>query len=171
MYVPNFSFLAQFGGELCEEQTQKVRKPCQKTTSLELWGDEMGLKSRYHQNAHLGHQLKMCIPNFSFLAQFRGGIGEEQYFFEVKKGVNPYISPPNWLEGGWLFYMLYNFWFSINWLKKGKFLRFWPLSTPSPELGHNWILTQIHLYTYISNPSSNWADWLNCSDFGQYQAE
>ena len=26
MYIPNFSFLAQFGGELYEEQTQKMRK-------------------------------------------------------------------------------------------------------------------------------------------------
>ena len=26
MYIPNLKFLAQFGGELCEEQTQKIRK-------------------------------------------------------------------------------------------------------------------------------------------------
>ena len=25
-YIPNFKFPAQFGGELCEEQTQKMRK-------------------------------------------------------------------------------------------------------------------------------------------------
>ena len=26
LYIPNSKFLAQFGGELCEEQTQKKRK-------------------------------------------------------------------------------------------------------------------------------------------------
>ena len=35
----------------------------------------------------------MYIPNFNFLAEFGGVIGEEQRFFEVKKGGNP-ISPP-----------------------------------------------------------------------------
>ena len=30
MYRSNFSFLAQFGVELCEEQTQKIRKMSQK---------------------------------------------------------------------------------------------------------------------------------------------
>ena len=37
--IPNFSFLAQFGGELFEEQTQKMkkmRKPDQKTIFLGL---------------------------------------------------------------------------------------------------------------------------------------
>ena len=35
MYMPNFNFLAQFGGQLCEEQTQKIRKTDQKITH---WG-------------------------------------------------------------------------------------------------------------------------------------
>ena len=34
----------------------------------------------------------MYILNLKFLAQFGGEIGEEQHFFEVKKGGNP-ISP------------------------------------------------------------------------------
>ena len=45
MYIPDFSFLAQFGGELCEEQTRKIRKPNQKTTSFRLLRGEMELKS------------------------------------------------------------------------------------------------------------------------------
>ena len=31
MHIPNFSFLTQFRGELCEEQTQKIRKKRPKT--------------------------------------------------------------------------------------------------------------------------------------------
>ena len=49
----NFGFLAELGGELSEEQTKKIRKSRQKTTSLGLRGVEMGLKSRDHQKAHL----------------------------------------------------------------------------------------------------------------------
>ena len=33
-YIPNFNFLAQFGGELWEEETQSIRKRGQKTTLL-----------------------------------------------------------------------------------------------------------------------------------------
>ena len=56
LIVPtNYSLLAQFGGELCEEQTQKIRKYDQKTTSLVMRGVEMGQKSLDPQKAHLGH--------------------------------------------------------------------------------------------------------------------
>ena len=44
MYVPNFNFLAQFGEELWEEQTQKIEKPDKKNFFLGLWRGEMGLK-------------------------------------------------------------------------------------------------------------------------------
>ena len=54
MYIPNFSVLAQFGGELCGEQTQNIRKPDQKTTALWQSRDEIRLKSRDPQKAHLG---------------------------------------------------------------------------------------------------------------------
>ena len=33
-YVSNFNFLAQFGGETCEKQTQKIRNTDQKHTIL-----------------------------------------------------------------------------------------------------------------------------------------
>ena len=36
MYIPDISLLAQFGGGLCEEQTQKMRKASQETTPLSL---------------------------------------------------------------------------------------------------------------------------------------
>ena len=49
----------QFGGELREEQTQKIRKPDQKTTSLGLCRGEIGLKSRDPQKVHLGHLLNV----------------------------------------------------------------------------------------------------------------
>ena len=58
MYIPNFGFLAQFGGEFCEEQTCEMiemRNPNQKATSLGLEGVEMGLNSRDPQKAYLGH--------------------------------------------------------------------------------------------------------------------
>ena len=34
MYIPDFRFMAQFEGELCEEQTQKIRKNSPKTHVL-----------------------------------------------------------------------------------------------------------------------------------------
>ena len=66
----NFNFLAQFGGELCEKQTQKIQKirksNKKKITFLGLWDckgeEERGagkLKSRYHQTAHLEHLLNV----------------------------------------------------------------------------------------------------------------
>ena len=48
MYITNFSFLTQFGGELCEDQIQEMiemKKPDLETTSLRLGGVEEGLKS------------------------------------------------------------------------------------------------------------------------------
>ena len=70
--VTDFNFLAQFGGELCEKQTQEMiemKKFDQKTTSLKLEGVEMGLKSRYPQKAHVWHLLNVhtistSSPNF-----------------------------------------------------------------------------------------------------------
>ena len=58
MYIPNFTFLAQFGGGLCEEQTQKLRKNDRKITFWGLLRDEMGLKSRDPRETHLG-----LLPN------------------------------------------------------------------------------------------------------------
>ena len=37
MYIPNFSFLIKIRGELCEEQTQKIRKTGEKQL---FWGCE-----------------------------------------------------------------------------------------------------------------------------------
>ena len=59
MYLPNFSFLAQFEEELCEEQNQKIKELDQNPTSLRLLKGEMGLKSRYPQKANLGHLLNV----------------------------------------------------------------------------------------------------------------
>ena len=82
----------------------------------------------------------MYIPNFNFLAQFGGKIGEEQNFFEVRKGGN-HISPHLIYLVGWFLDILYNFCFSVDWLKKGQILCFWPLSAPSP----NWGITEFWL--------------------------
>ena len=46
MHIPNFNFLDQFGEELCEEQTQKIRKSDQKTTYLGLLRSAMELRNR-----------------------------------------------------------------------------------------------------------------------------
>ena len=56
MYISNFKLLALFGRELCEKQTQKMRKvkkTDQKTTSFKLRAGEMGKKSRGPQKAHV----------------------------------------------------------------------------------------------------------------------
>ena len=37
----------------------------------------------------------MYIPNFNFLAQFGGVIGNEMSFFKVKKEKNSHICAPN----------------------------------------------------------------------------
>ena len=62
MYIYNFSFFAQFGGELREEQTQEmieIQILDQKTTSL-------GLKSRDPQKAHLGYDWSKNGKIFCF---------------------------------------------------------------------------------------------------------
>ena len=72
MYIPKFIYLARFGGEICEDQIQKIRKNDQNPTFLRQSRVEMRLKSRDPQKAHLD------IPNVNFLAQFGGELCEEQ---------------------------------------------------------------------------------------------
>ena len=68
----------------------------------------------------------MYIPNFSFLAQFGGKIGKEQQFFKYNKGIIPHIPPLD---------TLYHFEFSIDRLKKEKFLHFRPSEIPPTNWG------------------------------------
>ena len=68
----NFNFLAQFGGELCEEKTQKIRKTKQKTIFLRLWGGVMRLKSRNSQKAHLWLSPSSYIK-FQLVSSIRKG--------------------------------------------------------------------------------------------------
>ena len=44
MYKPNYKALAQFGGELCEQQTQKMRKNDQNPTFLGYEGEKYDKK-------------------------------------------------------------------------------------------------------------------------------
>ena len=53
------SILGQFGGELCEEKTQKVRKSDQKPTSLRSLRGNMGLKNWDPQKVHLEYLLNI----------------------------------------------------------------------------------------------------------------
>ena len=53
MHILNFNFLTLFGGELCDEQTQKMRK------MRKLVRGETGLKSRDPQKPHLGPLLNV----------------------------------------------------------------------------------------------------------------
>ena len=84
MYIINFSYKLQFGGELCEEQTQKIQKNDQKTTPLQQLRDEMGLKLETPKR-HISDPYQMYIPDFSFFAQFGGELCEEQ----TQKKENP----------------------------------------------------------------------------------
>ena len=69
MYVSNFKFFAQFGGEVCEEQIQNMRKTDQKITYLSLLIEEgMGLKNQDHQKLNVRVTTKMYILNSSFVA-------------------------------------------------------------------------------------------------------
>ena len=56
MYILNFNFLAQFGGELCEKRTRKMIEMKKLDQKLLLWdceGLKSGLKSPGLQKAHL----------------------------------------------------------------------------------------------------------------------
>ena len=46
IYLPNFNFVAQFGGELCEIQTQNIRKPVQNPKFLGCKGRSRTEKSK-----------------------------------------------------------------------------------------------------------------------------
>ena len=76
MHIPNFSFFAKFGGRLCEEQTQKIRKNDQKITPLWQSRDEMKLKSRDLQKADSGLlpnlHIKFQLPCSIWRAIMRG---------------------------------------------------------------------------------------------------
>ena len=64
MYITNFNILAQFGGELWEEQPREMIEMKifdQITTSLGLRTFEMRLKYRDRQKVHLGHILNIHI--------------------------------------------------------------------------------------------------------------
>ena len=71
MYIPNFKFLAQFGGELCEEQTKnKINLPKNHIFwAMRGWdGTEKLRPSKKHIQG----------PNFKFPAQFGGMLCEGQ---------------------------------------------------------------------------------------------
>ena len=121
-----------------------------------LWGCERvkwGWKVETPKR-HIQIPLLNLLTKFQLPSSIWRGDKEGTAFFKVKKGWNPHISPPNWL-GSWFLDMLYNFWFAINWLKKGKNLHVWPFSTSYTELGHNCILTQVHPHSYSSNLPPN----------------
>ena len=157
MHISKFKFLAEFGGELSKEQAQKIRKNNQRTTFLELWGSATGLLL----NVHIKFQLHSSIGC--------GKIGQELPFLKVKGEGNPHIFLSNW-SGRLIFGYFVQLWFSIDWVKKEQFLRFWPLSTSFAKLEHKWIFTQGHLHLYTANLPPNWAEWPNWNDFGEYQA-
>ena len=89
----------------------------------------------------------MHIPNFHFVAQFGGEIRKEQHFSRPKRVGNPHNSPLINLDC-WVLDMLYNFWFPIDWLNKGKNLRFDP-SAPPPS---NWSTTESWLKFIPTSP-------------------
>ena len=145
------------------ETNSKNEKNNQKTTHLGQCRGESGLKSQDFKKVHSGPLLKIHSKFQLPISLWRGN-GGDITFSMSKSGEIP-ISPLPIDLKGWLFDMLYNFWFSIDWHEEGQILRFWPLSAPSSELGHNWILTRIHLFSLISDPPLNWVDWPNWRNF------
>ena len=59
-FVPNLNFLSRFGGELCKEQTQNMRKSTQKPTFLS-GKRALSLKNLNLQNVYLWSQLGLHI--------------------------------------------------------------------------------------------------------------
>ena len=116
LYIPNFSDIAQFGEELCEERAKKMRKtrkPDQQTTSFGRCGGEMRLKSRDLLKAHLGPLLNVHTK-FQLPSSICKGDRGIALFHDQKRGEIS-ISPLLIDAGGWFFDMLYNFWLSIDW--------------------------------------------------------
>ena len=66
-YILNLNFLAQFGGELREEQTQKMRKTDQKIEFFEAARKNNETLKLRPQRAHLRHLLNVYI-NFQLLS-------------------------------------------------------------------------------------------------------
>ena len=83
MYILNFSFLAQFGGVLCDEQTQKIRKNHQKPVSLRLLRHEMGLKSRDPRKRHIEAHLLNVHIKFQLRSPIWKGDGRRTALFWV----------------------------------------------------------------------------------------
>ena len=112
---------------------RKHEKTWSKNYFLRAARGEMRLKSLDPQKAHLGPILnvhtKFQLPSSIWRVDIKG----TALFQSQKEGKSSYLSPPHLIDlGGGFFDMLYNFRFSINWLKKGQILRSWPFRTSSP---------------------------------------
>ena len=109
MYIPHLNVLSEFGGKLCEEQTQKIGKNSQKP---HFWGCErctFRQKSRNRQTAHLWPLLNVhnrFQPPSSIWWRRQG----RNCLFS---GENLQISPLIGL-GGCFLLMLYNIELSID---------------------------------------------------------
>ena len=68
MYISNFKFLAEFGGELCEEQ---LRKTTEKSHNRECEGCNDAEMSRTPKGTSL-YSYEVHLTNFSFFTQFVG---------------------------------------------------------------------------------------------------
>ena len=89
MYIPNFSFLAQFGGELCEEKTQKTQKMKKPDPKPLLWGFEgskIVLKSQNPKKAHLRLLLNVHTK-FQLPTSIRRGVMRGTNLEKEKKNI------------------------------------------------------------------------------------
>ena len=89
----------------------------------------------------------MYIPNFNFLAQWKGDRGGTA-LFKVKKGEIP-ISSPLINLASWFFDKLYNFQFSIDWLEKERILRFGHSAPTFAKLRYSWIFKYVRMFSKI----------------------
>ena len=84
MHIPNFKFLTQFGGELYEKQTQKMRE---KKRRVKCGSENSESSKGTSKTPTIYVHTKFQLPS-----SIRRGDKEEQHFFNVKEGKIPISS-------------------------------------------------------------------------------
>ena len=133
MYIPNFSFLAQFEEELLKKW-EKWGNPTKKLLFLGLWGAEIGLKILDPQKVYLG-LLKNGYTKFQLHSSIWRGDRKGTGLLHGQKAEKPPHFPiPIDLEGQFLD-MLYHFEVSIGWFEKVRIFAFLTPQHPLSRIG------------------------------------
>ena len=136
IYIPNFNFLAQFGGELMREINSKHKKTYPKNRFWGCTGEQWVWKVKILKR-HFYGPYQVYIPYFNVLISWLILRGDGDRHFSKSKREKILISPLQTDLEGWFLDTSYNFGLSVDWLKKGQFLQFSSISTLSRKFGHH----------------------------------